>query len=685
MKFPVLVLAATMAFAPTLSKAASPAAGQDAQKLILGFEKDELLRTECTSQEVKTGKETWFYLLDQPEGFDFAARFEVPGQTNRAWTWACRRGEHTQGEVALVASVGPANPEKKPSTYRQTEFLSYYYPSLKSREARALMNTFQWFVKGRPDLRDWRGYDLLRMDARCDGSPLRLRLAVEDDVMEPAVVTTYSLPPDRWMTVELDLAAAVRARKLDLSKIANFWVLGVAERTTKTRLDNVRLARRGTPAALEVVRDPRPLAVTYNKPPKPQLAERGELPEPDRSPIQRAEPVIVAKGTHTMFGWVAAWDNNHLFVTLADEIVLPKVKGNGPRGTCRALQSRDGGKTWTEVGSAAVVVLDHQSSRGQAIDPWGDGAAVASTPGCGGIGNATPRQHITKYTFTKNGWEARAPDILDADLRHCGWNAAVTRLLRGPWRGRLWASWGQINRQHALSVHVKYSDDDGRTWIPWGRGAELPGSSTGWSDGTYGYPVTAITPYGDHVAVFWQRSGSPGIHWSRYDGNGWSSPEIVSEPPIRWNAYRAMSLVTAREKEIFLTATGLGTVLRWDGLRWQREPVSVEDGILSLAGETVTVFSSGKVESRQTFNYPPTRKAVLSYLWRTPEGRWEGPVALVPEFKMEELRSLPGFSVPRYSPPNFVPLAWCDAAEGVVKLLRVPVPTRSQQRGGAGN
>ncbi|MBM3890311.1 MAG: hypothetical protein FJ388_14445 [Verrucomicrobia bacterium] len=146
-----------------------------------------------------------------------------------------------------------------------------------------------------------------------------------------------------------------------------------------------------------------------------------------------------------------------------------------------------------------------------------------------------------------------------------------------------------------------------------------------------------------------------------------------------------MSLVTAREKEIFLTATGLGTVLRWDGLRWQREPVSVEDGILSLAGETVTVFSSGKVESRQTFNYPPTRKAVLSYLWRTPEGRWEGPVALVPEFKMEELRSLPGFSVPRYSPPNFVPLAWCDAAEGVVKLLRVPVPTRSQQRGGAGN
>jgi hypothetical protein len=46
----------------------------------------------------------------------------------------------------------------------------------------------------------------------------------------------------------------------------------------------------------------------------------------------------------------------------------------------------------------------------------------------------------------------------------------------------------------------------------------------------------------------------------------------------------------------------------------------------------------------------------------------------VPEFKIAELRSMPGFSVPRYSPPNFVPLAWSDAEEGVVKFLRVPIP-----------
>ena len=174
-----------------------------------------------------------------------------------------------------------------------------------------------------------------------------------------------------------------------------------------------------------------------------------------------------------MFGWVAAWDNNHLFVTLAEGVGPPKP-GYGPRGTCRALQSRDGGRTWEEVGKPTSMVLDHQSTRGGAIDPWGDGAAVATTPGCAGIGNVTPRSHFTKYTFTGEGWKTRVPDILDADLRHCNWNASVTRVLRGPYRGRLWASWGQIDRNHAVTVHVKYSDDDGQVWIPWGAARNCP-------------------------------------------------------------------------------------------------------------------------------------------------------------------------------------------------------------------
>lgn len=61
-------------------------AATDSQRLILGFEKEELLKTEWVSREEKPGK-SWFYFLDRPKGFDFVARFEAPGQINRAWTW----------------------------------------------------------------------------------------------------------------------------------------------------------------------------------------------------------------------------------------------------------------------------------------------------------------------------------------------------------------------------------------------------------------------------------------------------------------------------------------------------------------------------------------------------------------------------------------------------------------------
>jgi hypothetical protein len=57
-----------------------------------------------------------------------------------------------------------------------------------------------------------------------------------------------------------------------------------------------------------------------------------------------------------------------------------------------------------------------------------------------------------------------------------------------------------------------------------------------------------------------------------------------------------------------------------------------------------------------------------------PNGRWEGPVDLTPEFTIDEYRSLAGFSVPTYAPENFSPLVWSDYDEGTVKLLKVPVP-----------
>ena len=163
-----------------------------------------------------------------------------------------------------------------------------------------------------------------------------------------------------------------------------------------------------------------------------------------------------------------------------------------------------------------------------------------------------------------------------------------------------------------------------------------------------------------------------------YDGSRWSPPSEVS--PITLNrmdgAYRAtMSAVTKGETEVFFTATGMETVVRWDGNSWIAAPIQCEDGgMLSLAGDVVTLFTAGTVNRRwQGIDW--SRRAVLRYYRRSSTGRWEGPRDLTGEFDIHEYRSIPGFSVPPYAPPNYVPLVWSDFGEGKVKLLKVPVVT----------
>ncbi|KPK39599.1 MAG: hypothetical protein AMJ65_11320, partial [Phycisphaerae bacterium SG8_4] len=124
------------------------AAAGPAEKLILGFELAELSRSAEISRQEKSGRDSWFYLLDRSEGFDFAARFEWPGATNRAWTWRCRPGEHTEGEMALVTTIAPIDSDAQEATYDRTEYLSYFYPNLQRGfvEARLLVTSFQWLV-----------------------------------------------------------------------------------------------------------------------------------------------------------------------------------------------------------------------------------------------------------------------------------------------------------------------------------------------------------------------------------------------------------------------------------------------------------------------------------------------------------------------------------------------------------
>jgi hypothetical protein len=647
-----------------------------AQKLILGFEEAELSRGAYISRQEKPGRESWFYLLEQPEGFNFAARFEWPGETNRAWTWHCRQGAHTEGDLALVTTVSPINTEKQTATYTRTEFLSYFYPNIRRGlvEARPLMTSFQWLVKARPDLRDFSGYNLLRVDVHSDTAPVKLWLALEDNLLEPSLMRTYKIPSNQWLTVELDLREAQRVRELDLSRITNFWLMAESPVRTTVRIDNIRIVKHGVPAVNKLIRDNSPMTVPVVGPKRPEAPSIPSTAKPDRTALKLTKPVIVARGSIVPFGWVSAYDNRFIFVAYsARDKTNPEAKDEA-----RAVFTDDGGSSWKQLADPTARNLDHGTARGCAVDETGDGIAVSSGPGCAGLGNPNPRQHLTKYTFTGKGWEARFPDILDSDIRHCGSNASVVRLRSGPFKGRLWASWGQIGREHTIDVHVKFSDDDGRTWFPWGKGAALPGSqSAEWSDGTYGYPETVVCPYKEHVACFWRHKRGCGVMWSVYDGSDWSDPVEVS--PVYLNnmdgAYRAtMSAVTKGDQEIFFTATGLDTVLHWDGGSWSNEFVHIEDGgMLSLAGDIVTLFTSGKV-NRRWKGVRWQRRAILRCYERLPNGRWENPVNLTPEFTLDEYRSLAGFSVPPYAPENFIPLVWSNYDEGTVKLLKVPVP-----------
>jgi len=635
-----------------------------AEKLILGFEQAELSRGAEISRQEKSGRDSWFYLLDRPEGFDFTARFEWPGASNRAWTWRCRPGEHTEGEMALVATVAPVDSNGQAATYRRTEYLSYFYPNLQRGfvEARLLMTSFQWLVKGRPDLRDFSGYDLLRADVRSDVGPIEINLALEDNILEPPVTRTYKLPASEWVTIELDLQEAARVRELDLARITNFWLMARPSVRATVRIDNVRIAKQGAPARNRLLRDNSPMTVPVARPKRPELRSISSEARPDRTAVKLTKPVTVAQGSVVPFGWVSAYDNRRIFVAYSAE------------DKAKAACTDDGGATWKQLVGPTARNLDHGTARGCAVDGLGGGIAVSSGPGCAGLGNPSPRQHLTIYTFAGESWQGRLGAILDSDIRHCGSNVSAVRLDSG----RLWASWGQIGREHAMEVHAKFSDDDGQTWVGWGKGAALPGSQAGeWSNGTYGYPETVLTPYKEHVACFWRHKRQRGIQWSVYDGSQWSAPTEISSAILddMDGAYRAtMSAITKGDHEIFFTATGLDTVLHWDGESWRAESLSIEDGgMLTLAGETVMLFTSGKVNRRWKGIRWQRRTNIRCYR-RLRSGNWAPPVDLTGEFAMDEYRSLAGFSVPPYAPENFVPLVWSDHDTGTVKLLKVPVP-----------
>ncbi|KKL03732.1 hypothetical protein LCGC14_2623190, partial [marine sediment metagenome] len=161
----------------------------------------------------------------------------------------------TQGELSLAGQM--RKPDGKPRVaFQPTELISRFYPAPcrgRKGQTSVIFSTYQWLSAAPAKLRDWSAYTRLLVDVK--GSvAAKLRLFIEDDFIEPPVVAAYDVPPGEWVTLELDLARAVRQRKLNTSRMVNLWIAANPSRDGTFKLDNIRVARGKAPSPHKVLR-----------------------------------------------------------------------------------------------------------------------------------------------------------------------------------------------------------------------------------------------------------------------------------------------------------------------------------------------------------------------------------------------------------------------------------------------
>jgi len=643
-----------------------------AEKLIVGFELHEMEQKTGGTLGRGRGVDRCLITDRSASGFRFSAPFEAPKTTSLAWTWHITRGDATEGQYALAQTLsGLGSREEESDTYKRTPYWTYYYPNLKTStnpEAAIVMNTYLWLINN-PALRDWSGYDKLLIDMKVS-TAMRVQVALEDEMITPPVMRAFEMSGGEWFTLEIDLKQAAKERQIDLQSIANFWILGFAN--GKVCVDNIRLAQAKDSPSLSLLHDRRSMAL-------PDPSSRIDVPElhavPDRSRIALERPKKVCPGVVTPFGFIGAFDNNHIIIGYNKGVY---GGASGSRGSAFFRFTTDGGGTWSSektIGGSPYN-LDHGSNRGNVVDDHGNAVFITSSAGCAGIGRPNARQHLFKVSFNGSGWDdpsSLATSILDGDTRHCAHTTQfVIRQRYGKNAGRLWCSWGHHGRLHGPEVVVAYSDDDGKTWcFPKHGRACVPGSRhPAWTDDTYQMPETAVTQYGEHVAVFWE--DDRGLLWSVFDGQNWSAVRKVHcQGRLALARGPSLSAVTAGMNEVLVTSGRTQGVMRLqkDGKTWDNElKAAAGGGCLTVCGtttdaedDTVMYFTAGLGGSAP----------VLCYR-RKPDGSWASPLNLTRgKITVWEYRRWVNLVVPPYSPPNFAPVAWGQINQ--VKMAKVPV------------
>ena len=694
-----------------MALAAEPAAPDSTaqlagQKLILGFERAEIerlaegLKAQMTNAQDVLGRP---YIRVETKG----------GRITREWS--LYEGNASQGKWAagLGLTRWPDRPmpgvfsTKKTAPFENRDAVMHYFGMYADGDWKRPFNTSGIHHLFLPT--DWSDYDLLRLDVCCKDLALEWRLAVEDEDVLPPVVRVMQVPAGQWTTLELDLRAAVKGRGLDLGKITSMAIAvtdivkGELDKNCQKRheirfalLDNIRLCRRGVAAELPVVRDEGPyeLLPGYYRETTGPAPHSVEPDKPDRTPIKLAEPIVIRTGEkkHTVvrLGWASAYDNDHLLVGFE----VAAFWGS------RVLQSLDGGKTWTGLDgtpkATSLNVMDFidGGGTGDVVDRFGDVLMTVFGLGCGGPSVYHPRVFTKQLTFlgAGKGWSLRdLRSFVDCEPRHC---TATQSAFRAD-SGRLWLSYGVLSRLNRTCIHVRYSDDDGLSWRPLepGKTGRIPGSL--WPDnrrldGTdFGLyvktdPDPRMVPLGKGFACLWhnrrEKSGQHvPLHFARFDGERWLPTETVpyTQEKTESHSLPRLHAVSLGGKDIFVQTAYANGVLHYRDGAWTRElpeaPASVSR--LCVAGEkTLVLIAAFPQPGGKTRGSTRLTAPVVFRAWQSAsDGRWTGPRDLAREDEPLPIDDdWAGFQVPRFSPPNFVPIVWANGGDWL-KVLRVPV------------
>ncbi|OGK03706.1 MAG: hypothetical protein A2487_15140 [Candidatus Raymondbacteria bacterium RifOxyC12_full_50_8] len=531
---------------------------------------------------------------------------------------------------------------------------------------------------------DWSGYDHLLIDVRSNTAGFKIKLQLEDREVEPPVVADYIIPAaNTWYTLKFDLNAAVQSRSLDLTNVTTIQLLCASNGNAYA--DNFRLvtSEETSPYATcvnqhDFVLPPLPAPVV---PPVPDIA-------PDLTTLAQIESVFYepAEGNAhlNISGFITAFDKQHIAVGYTHDY-FPYNYCNGMIVAnvfpVHSVFTLDGGSTWQGSKGPGTVNLHGGFWYGncKAYSIENNSCFTYSSLGCAGPTGWHPRQFIQKMDFKgSSGWSLDTfPVCVDADMRHCGYDASFCYLPSGRWwmafggKSRLWDD--DVYPDKRLVLRAKYSNDQGISWHSWqyGKTAAIPGMS--YMSSGRDYTRSAIVPYGDHVAILFVGQTAPWncLWWTYFDGTNWSTPQLVSSQALAgYGAPRAISI----NNQIYVTARGVNGVMHWNGSTWTQELASADNmGYLTRIGSegvALVTYGSDIPESFRVWtDFTGTvrlyRRDPQTGSWGSPEELSGGPITL------NSFDRVPSLYVPPSCPSNMLVVGW-NIGYTKIKILKIP-------------